>query len=333
MPGLDPNAIHVINGDSAADTLKQAIHSANRTIVSRDVLSVGHVLPCADLEAWKQARVGFWREVLAHDHKVDLRPAQNDIWENQHRLLNATRIYAWTASGNTDQLCIAFLLELLERLGSDPARVELVEFHQVPVTGRRLIQMGELDVTQMRMHPPPHELSMDEWMGYRNAWRALSSSDPRAVETFGVANPQASPQLRQAMAHVLRRYPSASGLDHWDRMLLQAVRHSGPRAARAIAHAMGMHFDEGDLVGDSYFFRRLLCMASAELERPLLWMSGEGSTLQGTNFELTEFGTAVNEGKACAWPANPIDYWAGGVHVSSAAGNLWFNEGGVLRRG
>ncbi len=332
MPGRDPNAIHIINGDSAAGTLKQAISSANRTIVSRDILSIGPVLPFENLESWKQARVGFWRDVMAHDRNVDLRPAQNGIWENQERLRNAARLYAWTASGNTDQLFIAFLLELMDRLGSDPSRLELVEFLQVPVTGRRLVQMGELDVSQMRMHPPARELSMDEWMSYRNAWRALSSSDPRSVETFAAANPQASPQLRQAIAHVLRRYPGANGLDHWDRLLLQSVRERGPRAARLIGQTMGTHFDEGDLIGDSYFFRRLLHMASPGLPRPLLSMSGDGSTMQGTNFELTDFGAAVNEGKASAWPANPIDYWAGGVHVSSAAGNLWFNDGGRLSR-
>jgi hypothetical protein len=29
---------------------------------------------------------------------------------------------------------------------------------------------------------------------------------------------------------------------------------------------------------------------------------------------------------------NPIDDWAGGVHLSSTAGNVWFNEDGKIVR-
>lgn len=334
MPGLDPNAIHVINGDSAAGTLKQAISSASRTIVSRDILSCGPILPFADLGTWKQARLAFWRDLLAHEPGLDLRPAQNGIWENQDRLRNATRVYAWAATGNTDQFFVAFLLELIERLGSDPGLVELVEFVQIPNLERRILQTGQLDVNQMRAHPGPRPLSMEEWMGYRSAWRALTSDDPQAVFSFGSENPQVAAPLRQAIRHVQHRYPDrATGLDHWDRQLLRYVRERGPRAARIIGYTMGENFDQGDLIGDLYFFSRLLHMASAKLPRPLLTQSGDGVDLQSTNFELTEFGAAVCDGGAASHPVNAIDYWAGGVHVSSAAGNVWFNDAGVLSRG
>jgi hypothetical protein len=331
VPGLDPNAVHVINGDVAAASLKQAVASSNRLIVSRDILSVGPVRGFTDLQSWKDARLGFWRDVTAHDRNVDLRAAQNGIWENLDRLVAASRIYAWTATGNTDQFFVAFLLELMERLESDPGRIELVECFQVPPTGRRVMQMGELDANQMRMHPPPRELSMDEWLAYRNAWRTLTSDDPQKVWSFDADNPQAPAPLRQAVRHMMRRYPDrASGLDFWDRQLLRNVQARGPRAMPIVGYTMGEHFDEGDLIGDLYFFWRLLQMARAP--KPLLVMTGDGSSMQETNFEITEFGIAVNQGRASTWPVNPIDYWAGGVHVSSAAGNLWFNAGGTLSR-
>jgi hypothetical protein len=334
VPGLDPNAIHVINGDSAAGSLKQAISSSTRTVVSRDVLSCGPILPFADLGAWKDARVAFWRNLLVHDPQIDFRPPQNGIWENQERIRNAPRVYAWAASGNTDQFFIAFLLELVERLGSDPGRVELIEFSHFPSSERRVLQTGELDASQMRMHPEPRPLSMDDWMSYRHAWRALTSDQPQAVWSFGAESPKAPAQLRQAINHVKNRYPDrVTGLDFWDRQLLKNVRERGPRAARVVGYTMGEHFDQGDLIGDLYFFTRLLSMASAQLPRPLLTQSGDGRDLQNTNFELTDFGAQVCDGKASTSPANPIDYWAGGVHLSSATGNLWFNDAGVLSRG
>jgi hypothetical protein len=334
LPALDPNTIHVINGDIAAGNLQQAISVANRLIVSRDVLSCGPIIPFVDLGAWKEARSGYWRDVAEHDAQIDLRPAQNGIWENQHRLASASRITAWVATGNTDQLFVAFLLQLLERLGSDPGRLELVEFFQVPPAGRRVVQMGELEIVQMRMHPAPRALTMDEWMSYRNAWHALTADQPYKVKSFDADNPQASPHLKRAVRHVLRRYPDhGSGLDFWDRELLRNVRKRGPRAARVIGYTMGEHFDEGDLIGDLYFFWRLLEMSSAKLPQPLLSRSGDGNTMQGTHFELTDFGGAVVEGRASSWPVNPVDYWAGGVHISSAANNLWFVDDGGLSHG
>jgi hypothetical protein len=331
VPGLDPNAVHIINGDSAAGTFQQAISSSMRTIVSRDILSVGPLLPFADLQTWKDARVGFWRDVVAHDTRVELRPTQNSIWENRDKLFSAKRIYAWAATGNTDQIMVAFLLELIERIGSDPGKVELVEFEQMPPAGRRVVQMGELDANQMRMHPAPSALSMDEWMSFRSAWRALSSDDPSKVLSFDRDNRQASQWLRRAVSHLTRRYPDRlTGLDFWDRQLLKNVRERGPRAARVVGYTMGEHMDSGDLIGDTYLFWRLLRMASPDLPKPLLTMSGSGSSMQDTNFELTDFGTQVCDARMSTWPANPVDYWAGGVHVSSAAGNLWFIDDGRL---
>jgi hypothetical protein len=334
VPGLDPNAVHIINGDSAAGTLMQAISSSTRTIVSRDILTVGPIRPFADLGAWKDARVEFWKHLLAHDPGIDFRPAQNGIWENQERVRNASRVYAWVAAGNSDQFFLAFLLELVERLGSDPGRIELIAFSRFPDSDRPVQQTGQLDVSQLRKHPEPRPLSMEDWMSYRNAWRALTSDTPHAVWSFGPDNPQAPAPLRQAVDHVRNRLPDrATGLDFWDRQLLRNVRERGPRAGRVVGLTMGEHFDKGDLIGDLYFFSRLMRMASANLPRPLLTQSGDVRELQSLNFELTEFGAQVSDGKASSWPANPVDYWAGGVHVSSAEGNLWFNDGGALSRG
>jgi hypothetical protein len=333
VPGLDPNALHLINGDIAAATFKQAIANTTRLIIQRDVMSIGPTPAFAGMEAWSRMRVEFWRRLLGALPDIDYRLRATDLSQNVERLGAAGKVYVWAATGNTDQLMVTFLFEILEHIGADPGKVQLIEFTRMPPGNRRVLALGALDPMQMRQHPPPRELQVDEWMAFRQAWRAMSSGDPHKVGQFGEENPRASEWLRAAVAQLLRRYPDrASGLDAWDRALLANVRARGPHAGRIIGHTLGESQEVADLVSDVYLFTRLLRMASPAWPKPLLITSGEPPTMHDTNVELTGFGAQVLDGKASSWPVNPVDDWAGGVHLSSAAGNVWFVEGGKVIR-
>jgi hypothetical protein len=333
VPGLDPNALHLINGDIAAATFKQAIANTTRLIIQRDVMSIGPTPAFAGMEAWSRMRVEFWRRLLGALPDIDYRLRATDLSQNVERLGAAGKVYVWAATGNTDQLMVTFLFEILEHIGADPGKVQLIEFTRMPPGNRRVLALGALDPMQIRQHPPPRELQVDEWMAFRQAWRAMSSGDPHKVGQFGEENPRASEWLRAAVAQLLRRYPDrASGLDAWDRQLLASVRARGPHAGRIIGHTLGESQEVADLVSDVYLFTRLLRMASPAWPKPLLITSGEPPTMHDTNVELTGFGAQVLDGKASSWPVNPIDDWAGGVHLSSAAGNVWFVEDGRVIR-
>jgi hypothetical protein len=89
---------------------------------------------------------------------------------------------------------------------------------------------------------------------------------------------------------------------------------------------------DADLVGDLYTFSRLVRMASPAASNPLVDLSGNRQQIGRTEVLLTEFGEEVLEGVKASWPANPIDDWAGGVHLSSADNHLWFEDDGRLVR-
>jgi hypothetical protein len=331
---LDPHALHVINGDIAAGIFRQAFAATGGIVVHREVLSCGPTPAFLDIESWKRQRREFWTQAVANDPEFRIEHSSSDLLANVPRLAAAGRVYAWAASGNTDQLMVVFLYELLEQAGADPGKLELVEFATLPPHGRRVMAMGELEESEMRRHPVPRALLVDEWMTYRHAWRAVSSADPTRAQNFAVENPRASEWLKAAVRLLLRRYPDrVTGLPHWDYQLLRNVRERGPRAGRIISFTLGENLADGDLTGDLYLFWRLLRMGSASLPRPLLTLMGDGRTFQGTSIELTEFGLAVLEGRECATSVNPVDDWAGGVHLSTADGNVWFNDGGRIVRG
>jgi hypothetical protein len=139
--------------------------------------------------------------------------------------------------------------------------------------------------------------------------------------------------LREAVTKMLRRYPDrASGLNFWDRRLLMEVHSHGPKAANVLAHIVEVMFDDGDLVGDLYMASRLLAMSNGSRPRPLLNFNGSRQQVGRAEVTLTEFGAQVARGAASSFPANPIDEWVGGVHLSSASGNLWFNDDGRIVR-
>jgi len=192
---------------------------------------------------------------------------------------------------------------------------------------------GELSPEQMRAHPEPRKLTPTEVSAYRDAWVAVTSNDPAAVETFSARHPDAPWYLKDAVDKVMRRYPDrASGLNYWDRRLLLEVKERGPRVASILGHIVEAMFLDGDLVGDLYIASRMLGMSAGSLPQPLLRFSGSRQQAGRGEATLTEFGEQVVSGMASAYPANPIDDWAGGVHLSTANGNLWFNEGGRIVR-
>ncbi len=219
--------------------------------------------------------------------------------------------------------------DLADGVGADPERLSLVQFETVPGRTTRVLGMGELNEESMSNHPEPVRLSTNALEDYRAAWSALTSDDPTGFERFANERPAAKTWLKTAMQLMLRRFPDArNGLPFWDSLLLKCVRERGPKAARIIGEAMAEDWNDGDLTGDLYLFGRLLRLGDERLPKPLVALTGNRTSMRGLDVALTPFGEAVLSGAASNYPANPIDEWAAGVRLSSADGQLWFNDGG-----
>src|SRR5581483_9943052 len=230
-----------------------------------------------------------------------------------------------------EQLFITLTLRLAEEQEVDPDTISLRFYESLPGRRTRIIGMGELNEEALSNEPAPIVLSPQMIGDYRSAWAALTSPTPPLLEKFSDSHPQANHWLREAMGKMLRRYPAKdTGLTYWDFKLLRTTRERGPRAARVIGHAMSEDFFDGDLTGDWYLFGRLLRLGDTQLPRPLLRLTGDTRHMRDTEVALTPFGEAVLDGRASSYPVNPIDYWSGGVHLSSITGNVWLNDNGRL---
>jgi len=335
MSSFDPAELrHIVNGDWAASSFLYAFGPSERLLINRDVLSCGPLPRCTKISTWQKARLDFWQGSLSYLRDFDFEPSPIDILKNAELLRGEDPPCVWAATGNTDQLMISFVLHLVAVSGGDVAGVHVVQFENNPSTGVRVRGTGELTPDELRAHPEPRRLVRAELSAYRDAWVAVTSSEPAAVSAFATKHPDAPWYLKDAVGKVLRRYPDrATGLNFWDRRLLQDVRDHGPEAAEVIAHTIGDMLADGDLVGDLYTFSRMLAMGADSLPQPLLTISGSRQQIRRAGVTLSEFGARVLDGAASSHPVNPIDDWAGGVHLSSASGNLWFNDDGRIARG
>jgi len=223
----------------------------------------------------------------------------------------------------------------MESHGGDPARISIIQFDGMDGSTIPVIRgMGWLNVERMRSHPAPVRLSEISLSAYRDAWSALTHETPLLLQDFRQRHPEAPTFLREAVAYLLRRFPSPeSGLSFWDWKILGCAARKAPKASRIVAEVITSGPEDDDLAGDTFIFWRLRCLGNRNLPRPLLALTGDGKSMRGTEVAVTDFGTLVLERRAAWHMFNPIDEWAGGVRLSSAHGSLWFNDNGRIVRG
>lgn len=322
--------LNLILGDSAGGTFRVTFGRGENLLVDPDVLSCGPTPRRSDLEAWRVLRSKYWTDLVPGMFE-NSETWTNDVLENVPKLSDADRIVIWAATGLTEQLFIASVCNLISIANVPLDRVELVQFESVPNRRARVIGVGELNEALLRNHPAAVPISQGVFGSYLAAWDAVTSPDPRAVESFAENHAPAGEYLKDAMRLMLRRFPDVrTGLAHWDFRLLAHVREHVPSVARVIAYSMTENWNDADLVGDYYLFGRLLRMGAENLPMPLLELKGDKSNMRTTEVQITPFGLDVLDGRASNFPVNPIEEWAAGVQLSSSRGPLWFRDGDRL---
>jgi hypothetical protein len=328
-----PPGLHIVLGDSAAAVFRRAFKPAESPLVDEDVLSCGPTPATYDLGAWQNIRERYWRN-LVPQAELEHVPSPFNLVANAQRLKEDAPIHVWAGTSLSEQLFIAFVIHLADAVGADAQRIALVQFEHARGREARVMGVGELQDEQMADHPEPVPLSADTLTDYRIAWAAMTSTDPALLESFTKDRPNANRWLSQAMPLMLRRFPDkATGLTHWDHVLLTKVREHAPKTARVIAAALVDDLNDPDLTGDWYLFGRLLRMGDERLPRPLISVVGDEPRMDSLRVWLTPFGEEVLDGKESNYPTNPIEDSVAGVKLASAEGKLWFRAGAGIVSG
>jgi hypothetical protein len=313
--------VHVVPGESAASGLKEALGEADDHLVVglRDSLSCGPLPNTASLEEWTSVRRQFWAEVIGED---PFEPGE--ILPNPELLRSAQQITIWLGNGLGDQLALPWLCWFLELLSISSERVRVVRFPLDFAARHRTPSLGMLSPELIRQHRSPRHLDADEANELRIAWSAITGPDPTAL---GAVVDRGRSHLHQCLSRLAWRYPhSSTGLNFWERALLENVQQHGPKAAYAVGHTLaGLGWD-ADPVGDGWLLWRLRRLSI--LPVPLVRLLGDSDTLRGTRVELLRAGGQVLEGAINLLDINPIDDWVAGVHLDSRTGGTWVTSAG-----
>ena len=216
-----PRMLHVTNGDSAAEKLREA---GLQGLVApwRDILHEGPVPAGLDPAALREVRVRY----LAEHGWAGEERVRADLEERDARLAQAVEgrdeIVLWFEPDLYDMLQLA---QVLDRLPPDVANLVIVGEEEF--TGVAQLALHELqavfkgrEVAGKARRVPVGEALVREG---RAVWRALRNPEPARLAALVDGTPDL-PALGEAVQRFLQQYPwCRSGLNRTERALLRAV--------------------------------------------------------------------------------------------------------------
>ena len=322
--------LHIVNGSSAAGMVRQALGLSRDDLISHDdLLSCGPLFPLRSIDEWRSQRENYLRTLYPFEFYFD--SVNRDLLSCAEDLRHADRVTLWLGTGLAEQVLFAWLIQLFCLLNVDLDKLRVIQFSTDPKMGYEILGIGMLNADQVKAHPEPFVLDEVAIDSLEGAWMAAISSTPARLVEFLASDPGPLPFLERSLQSLITRFPNfESGLSLWDFELLRQVVERGPTAAKVIGFTMIRLIDNLDCIGDAHLFARLKLLGNLSLNQPLVSLKGNLAEMRETEVTVTETGKAVLNGEVNAVRLNGIDEWVGGIHLNSAAGEVWFQRDGVL---
>ncbi|MGG3280628.1 sigma-70 family RNA polymerase sigma factor [Paenibacillus solani] len=311
--------LHIVNGDSVGDKLKQG-NIQGDILVWRELYSFGPVFKRMDEPDHRRTRAQYLEQTLGIPQKEYI-----ETCESQEGKLQDFRKYdeivLWFEHDLFDQTMLAYLLHWFKEQSLGNTKLSLLCIGAYP--GIELFRgLGQLSTEQLEtLSGTWHEIGEEELMLGSRLWESYTSDLPEKHQHMLEMDSSALPFARDAFAAHLARLPSVNnGLGIIEQTTLEAVAggtdkpHELFRKVGDQLHTLGM----GDL--EYWYYLAKMTQGSD----PLLLIDGTEPfpdfklsvpQFQDRVLQVTNRGRDILDGKVDYACTGMIDKWVGGLHV------------------
>ena len=317
--------LHIHNGDSSAETLKQSALPGEH-FAFREALIDGPTPAGVAGEEWRKLRAHH----LSEFYQVDLSKTERELLTQEDKLDSFPEhdeVILWFEHDLFCQTNLLYLLKWFADRDLAHTKLSLICIDRFPGLPN-FRGLGELNVEQMAsLFDGRHEVSEREKKLAGEAWQAYCSPEPTTIEKLLAADTSALPFLKPALQLHLERFPFVrNGLGRIQNKGLELIQ-SGSHKFIDLFPRFGAAEPVYGL-GDSQLWIALRRMSDAP--EPLLRTSNDSGpdrkltseTIHQTAFEITQAGAAVLADEADFIELNGVDQWLGGVHLAGRR-DLW----------
>ena len=322
-----PAPLHVTNGDSAGNTLRQTA-LGGAVLPWQDVLHEGPV-PAGPRRELLQARAAFLSACGWGSSRSILASLEDRDRQLVRALKDGQQVVLWFEHDLYDQLQLVDALALAAP--ETPRTPELVVVGSFP--GKPAFRgLGELTADELEtLWSARVPASQDTLAAAVSVWAALRHRDPSALVAAARADHPGLPFLGPALLRLLEELPApGDGLSGTERLALLAI--AAGAATPAAASLAEQDLEAAPFLGDAWFFRALADLGAGP-DRLVETQDGDplppppplgdARTFARLPLRLTGPGQRVLDRREDRVALLGLDRWVGGTHLTPAAAWRW----------
>jgi DNA-binding transcriptional MerR regulator len=323
-PTVRPSLLHVTNGESAGNTLRQTA-LGGAVLPWQDALHEGPV-PATPRRQLLRTRARFLADCGWGRQQALLSSLERRDQQLLEALRDGLQVVLWFEHDLYDQLQLVDVLALAHAEEAEPELIVIGSFPGRP----SFAGLGELTASELEtLWPSRRPAAAASLEAAATAWAALQAPEPTALAEWATRETTQLPFLAPALRRLLEELPApVDGLSGTERRALQAVAAGAHTPPAAFVSAQRL--EEAPFLGDAWFYRALSALGQGKTR---LLETDDGTPLPpppplsdsqlfaGLRLRLTATGEDALRGEADRVELLGIDRWIGGTHLT--ADNTW----------
>lgn len=256
---------------------------------------------------------------------------------NGENVINILReqkeIHFWLTNNFSEHILLTLIIKLFHLYEIDKHKLKI---KWLPIAQGRdgneflVRNLGWMSPEQMKKNQNSIPLTVQQIDYFVKVWTAITSPSPD--KWIELAHYPSQFNLIEALKQYLERLPdSKTGFNYCQRMLLKAclLDGSSKNAAQIIGEVIG--FERYDTLSDVYIDWWLKGLSGGAAKVPACTIEAinernDQSVTGNQCVSLIDYGRALLEGKENWLKDNDVDYYVGGIHISSLGRKFYFSD-------